>query len=122
MKNSTTQWFWIVVTLLFYTACENKKEYPASEIVDGVARCSEFIADPQDVNEQKVVTLNINSKAPDFLLPAIDGNYYSLSDFDDSGILVVIFTCNHCPTAQAYEDRIIQLVHEHELLEVLHSL
>jgi len=41
-------------------------------------------------------TLQIGDKAPDFTLPATDGNTYSLSDFQDP-YLVVFFTCNHCP-------------------------
>jgi peroxiredoxin len=41
-------------------------------------------------------TLQIGDKAPGFELPATDGNTYSLSDFDDK-VLVVFFTCNHCP-------------------------
>ena len=42
-------------------------------------------------------TLQIGEKAPDFELPATDGNTYRLSDFDDAETLVVFFTCNHCP-------------------------
>ncbi len=42
-------------------------------------------------------TLQIGEKAPDFSLPATDGKTYSLSDFDDADVLVVFFTCNHCP-------------------------
>ncbi|MDX2444626.1 MAG: thioredoxin family protein [Bacteroidales bacterium] len=42
-------------------------------------------------------TLKIGSKAPDFYLPATDGNSYSLDDFAKNDILVVFFTCNHCP-------------------------
>ena len=42
-------------------------------------------------------TLGIGDKAPDFKLPATDGNTYPLSDFDDADVLVVFFTCNHCP-------------------------
>lgn len=42
-------------------------------------------------------TLEIGDKAPDFSLPATNGNSYSLSDFDEFPILVVFFTCNHCP-------------------------
>ena len=42
-------------------------------------------------------TLQIGEKAPDFRLPATDGNTYQLSDFDDDDVLVVFFTCNHCP-------------------------
>lgn len=42
-------------------------------------------------------TLEIGSSAPAFKLKATDGDYYSLSDFNNSDILVVFFTCNHCP-------------------------
>ncbi len=42
-------------------------------------------------------TLKIGEKAPDFNLPATDGRTYSLGDFKDAGVLVVFFTCNHCP-------------------------
>ena len=54
-------------------------------------------------------TLEIGSQAPDFRLPGVDGKTYSLESFRDADILVVVFTCNHCPTAQAYEGRIQQL-------------
>ncbi|MFO7821973.1 MAG: thioredoxin family protein [Lentisphaeria bacterium] len=42
-------------------------------------------------------TLQLGEKAPDFNLPATDGKNYSLADFQDRDILVVFFTCNHCP-------------------------
>jgi peroxiredoxin len=42
-------------------------------------------------------TLEIGASAPDFNLPATDGNSYQLSDFQDEKVLVVFFTCNHCP-------------------------
>lgn len=54
-------------------------------------------------------TLALGEAAPVFDLPGVDGRNYSLSDFDSAKVLVVIFTCNHCPTAQAYEQRIIDL-------------
>jgi peroxiredoxin len=54
--------------------------------------------------------LPIGSKAPDFSLPGVDGKTYALSDFSSFKVLAIIFTCNHCPTAQAYEDRIKQMV------------
>ena len=53
-------------------------------------------------------TLEIGSKAPDFNLPGVDGKTYSLKDFKGEA-LVIIFSCNHCPTAQAYEERIIAI-------------
>ena len=54
-------------------------------------------------------TLEIGSQAPDFNLPGVDGKNYQLADFEQDDALLVIFTCNHCPTAQAYEDRIKKL-------------
>jgi peroxiredoxin len=42
-------------------------------------------------------TLELGQKAPDFSLPATDGNTYNLNDFADANVLVVFFTCNHCP-------------------------
>jgi peroxiredoxin len=53
--------------------------------------------------------LKIGDRAPDFDLPGVDDKHYSLKDFAGSKLLLVVFTCNHCPTAQAYEERIIQL-------------
>jgi len=58
--------------------------------------------------------LAIGSPAPDFHLKGVDGKIYSLSSFKDANILVIVFTCNHCPTAQAYEDRIKQLVSDYK--------
>ena len=45
----------------------------------------------------KKFTLEIGEKAPDFLLKGTDGRYYSLKEFQQAKILVVFFTCNHCP-------------------------
>ena len=63
--------------------------------------------------QSKYPTLEIGREAPDFKLPGIDGKLYSLKDFKDRKILVIIFTCDHCPTAQSYEDRIIKLVDDY---------
>jgi thiol-disulfide isomerase/thioredoxin len=58
-------------------------------------------------------SLPIGSPAPAFSLPATNGKTYTLASFSKAEILVIIFTCNHCPTAQAYEDRIIQLTKDY---------
>lgn len=59
------------------------------------------------------VTLPIGSKAPDFDLPGIDGKNYTLKSFDDAKVLVIAFICNHCPTSQAYEERLIKLTSDY---------
>ena len=57
--------------------------------------------------------LEIGQAAPDFSLPGVDGKTYGLDDFADAKVLVVVFTCNHCPTAVAYEERIKRLAKEY---------
>ncbi len=42
-------------------------------------------------------TLQLGQQPPDFRLPATDGKTYSLADFADAKVLVIFFTCNHCP-------------------------
>lgn len=59
-------------------------------------------------------TLDIGEAAPDFSLPATDGNNYSLKDFADSEILVIVFSCNHCPYVIASEDRMIAFANDYE--------
>jgi peroxiredoxin len=56
--------------------------------------------------EDAHVTLAIGSPAPNFVLPGVDGKTHQLSDYAASPILGIVFTCNHCPTAQLYEGRI----------------
>ena len=58
--------------------------------------------------------LPIGSPAPDFALPGVDGKIHKLSDYAASPILAVIFTCNHCPIAQMYEQRIQQLANDYK--------
>jgi peroxiredoxin len=59
-------------------------------------------------------TLALGSPAPDFALPGVDGQIHKLSDYASSPILVVVFTCNHCPIAQMYEKRIQQLATDYK--------
>ncbi|MBW3598472.1 MAG: thioredoxin family protein, partial [Planctomycetes bacterium] len=63
---------------------------------------------------REVTPLEIGASAPDFALPGADGKTHRLADFADAKILMIIFTCNHCPTAQAYEERIIQLHNDYQ--------
>jgi peroxiredoxin len=53
-------------------------------------------------------TLTLGSNAPDFNLPGTDGKTYSLANFSDAKLLVVVFSCNHCPYVIGSEDRIIK--------------
>jgi peroxiredoxin len=58
-------------------------------------------------------TLSIGSPAPPFGgLPGVDGRATSLKDFDASRLLVVVFSCNHCPYVQGYEERMIRFARD----------
>jgi peroxiredoxin len=59
-------------------------------------------------------TLAIGTAAPNFCLPGIDGQTHCLKEFAASKVLVIAFTCNHCPTAQLYESRIKQLAADYK--------
>ena len=54
-------------------------------------------------------TLQLNSKAPDFNLPGVDGKNYSLASFKNNKLLIVVFSCNHCPFVVGSEDRMNKL-------------
>ena len=58
--------------------------------------------------------LALGSAAPNFELPGVDGKVHTLSEYSASPILVVVFTCNHCPIAQMYERRIGQLAADYK--------
>ncbi len=67
-------------------------------------------ADPTTTADGFPKTLELGAAAPDFDLPGIDGNRHSLKDYAAAKILMVVFTANHCKTAQAYEERLKQIV------------
>lgn len=58
--------------------------------------------------------LPLGSAAPNFELPGVDGKIHKLADYASSAVLVVVFTCNHCPIAQMYERRIMQLAADYQ--------
>src|SRR5476651_2253615 len=58
-------------------------------------------------------TLPIGAAAPDFSLPGVDGKTYTLQSFKDAKVLAIVFMCNHCPTSQAYEDRVIKMTSDY---------
>jgi thiol-disulfide isomerase/thioredoxin len=87
----------------------NGKRFLSITIVSLLFVVPAFAAEPQGVTP-----LEIGANAPDFDLPGADGHNYRLADFADANILVVVFTANHCPTAQAYEDRIMKLATDYK--------
>jgi peroxiredoxin len=64
---------------------------------------------PQKENISSAKGYEIGDEATDFKLKNVDGKMVSLSDFKTAKGFIVVFTCNHCPYAKKYEDRIIEL-------------
>src|SRR5271170_7479583 len=88
----------------------------ASLWLAGVALCicpASVTAGPMLTADGLTKTLDIGAQAPDFDLPGVDGKRHSLKDYADARILMIVFTCYHCKTAQAYEDRLKQIVKDY---------
>ena len=56
----------------------------------------------------------VGDKATDFKLKSVDGKMYSMADYKDAKGFIVVFTCNHCPFAVKYEDRVIELAKKYK--------
>ena len=97
--------YWLAgLAFFFLSACAEQVATTDPEAAEA-GTTAQFVADPQPVPEQEVTILPIGAAAPDFTLPDVDGQMYSLADFAEAKALAIVFTANHCPTAQAYEDR-----------------
>lgn len=71
------------------------------------------VADPAFTGEYNPV-LSIGDTAPDWKeLPGIDGKKHSLSDFKQNEVVVLVFTCNSCPYAVDYENRLVTFAKKH---------
>src|SRR5215469_8371291 len=62
--------------------------------------------------------LGLGTKAPDFDLLGVDGKRYSLGSFEAKAAVILVFTCNHCPYSQAYEDRLVSIQRDYETKSV----
>lgn len=108
----------IGLTIFFYSCRQSAPSENVATQNDTLATSEAgFKPNPQIVPKQDVKTLEIGASAPDFSLPDVSGKFYSLKDFTGK-VLVIFFTCNHCPTAQAYEDRMIQFTDDYKSKDV----
>ncbi len=103
----------LALYLLIFLASSCKDQPSSSGMSGESASSSTFQPQPQFIAKQEVPVLAIGEKAPDFNLPGVDGKFHTLAEYNDARVLVIIFTCNHCPTAQAYEDRMIDIVNDY---------
>lgn len=96
----------LVLFLLLIVSCKQRR--------DG----SSFVPNPIVIESQDVITLEIGAEAPFFELPDMYGQTVTINDFDHSDVLVIAFICNHCPTAQAYEERLINFTSDYKVKNV----
>lgn len=113
MKNLLQVPGWLALAMAMLLGCRSETT-PGNDQQSSDSAQAVFVANPQLVPEQEVTTLPIGAQAPDFNLPNVDGKFYSLQDFADARVLVIVFTCNHCPTAQAYEERMKQVAADYQ--------
>lgn len=86
---------------------------PTALAVFGLTAAAMFAADGDTPKPQA-----LGSDLPHFELPGIEGGTfevktYTPASFADAKLLCIVFTCNHCPTAQRYEQRLIDLTTEY---------
>ncbi len=93
----------IVLLALLIWSCQSEKRTSATS----------FVADPQPVPKQEVEPLAIGAEMPPFELINTDGTYYNSEELQGANAVVIVFTCNHCPTAQAYEQRLIDFTDDY---------
>lgn len=62
-----------------------------------------------------IYAYKLEDEIKDFKLPNVDGKVVSLADYPKAKGFIIIFTCNHCPYAKSYEDRIIKLQQKHSV-------
>ncbi|UOB19306.1 redoxin domain-containing protein [Abyssalbus ytuae] len=110
--NAHINYLFIALIFILTAGCKHEKK----EIKISDENKTEISAKKPDslIKKPEPKPLEPGTKAPDFNLPGIDGKNYTLSDFNDYETLVVLFTCNHCPTAQAYEEKFIQIVNQYQ--------
>lgn len=84
-------------------------------LIAGIGLLSFTTTDHEKEGSQKTNTsasvkgYEVGDEAADFKLKNIDGKMVSLSDYKSAKGFIVVFTCNHCPYAKKYEDRIVEL-------------
>ena len=103
----------LLLSLLILCACTSDQPTEATTVVSSTDSIPSYQSDPQPIPKQEVTTLSVGASAPDFTLPGADGAMHSLTDYAAAEVIAVVFTSNHCPTAQAYEERLIEYQDEY---------
>src|SRR5580704_17135923 len=97
----------VIFGLLVIAAAGLCQQPPAAGNAAGVPKVRDTMASRTVAQGHKILPLG--SEAPDFALPGIDGKIHKLREYSNSRVLMVVFTCVHCPTAQLYVGRVQRL-------------
>jgi thiol-disulfide isomerase/thioredoxin len=96
--------------LVFGSVLCSGQDQPAKPLTDAQRQARAKHQAEVEQEYQRHPTLAIGAQAPDFNLPGVDGRKHRLGEYSKFPILAIVFTCDHCPTAQLYEGRIKKLV------------
>lgn len=103
----------MILAVAFFTACQNDSNSSNDVAQANVNLPPSSTEKVEDINplttDVEVTGYNIGDVADDFKLKNVDGKMVSLADYSDAKGYIVIFTCNSCPYAVRYEDRMIDL-------------
>ncbi len=100
--------FAVASLLTLNVSCKEKSNNEETEEMTESAEVADNTANEESAEEART-GYKVGDMATDFSLKNIDGKNVALKDMADAKGYIVIFTCNHCPYAKAYEDRIIAL-------------
>jgi len=100
MKKTIFQLIAMSLMLVVFVACGNEANTNQADSSSSQAKT---------VAEKTPAGLSVGDIAPDFKLKDVDGKMVSMADYEDANGFIVTFTCNHCPFAVMYEDRLIDL-------------
>lgn len=109
MKLHSTLFMLPVFALLMACGGNNESENSDTDGQDSVEVSTDTLSQETTEEEAEQDGYAVGDMATDFSLKNIDGEMVSLADYEDAKGFIVTFTCNHCPYAVAYEDRIIAL-------------
>ncbi|MBB4077933.1 peroxiredoxin [Lewinella aquimaris] len=109
-----SRFFPLLLSLLIYACGSDATPTTEATVVEHTEEVAGFRANPQALEKREVPTIAVGEKAPDFELPGSDGEMHRLADYSDAEIIVLAFTSNHCPTAQAYEQRLIDFQRDYQ--------
>ncbi len=96
--------FFVIIVLTLLASGNVRGKGPSDE---------PFVPHPVVLEKRDVSTLKIGDQAPDFRLRGVDDRWHSLAEFDEDKVLALVFTCNHCPAAQKFEDDFNQIVEDY---------